>query len=121
VRSLVAMFWDRRSPRPWSLGHRPARGHAAQGAARDIAAVVAICVRTGIDFEESWLDPFTSSVSHRADQIKAAGSRVWNELRQAIEPGMSLGEETTSSTRRYVDSSIERVQITVTWRLDRHL
>ncbi|GAB2777603.1 transglutaminase family protein [Nocardioides salsibiostraticola] len=128
VRSLVAMFWERPLTAPlvrWGTALH--EDHMLpQGAARDIAAVVADLRAYGIDFEESWLDPFTEFRFPRIGQTRigtGAGAGVELELRQAIEPWHVLGEEATGSgTARYVDSSIERVQIAVRGiDLDRHL
>ena len=67
----------------------------------------------GIDFDTSWLDPF---VEFRFPRIGAADvGDVELELRWAIEPWHVLGEEATAGgTARYVDSSVERLQVRVT-------
>ena len=61
VRSLVAMFWEQPLTAPlvrWGTGlHEDFL--LPHGAIRDIAEVVADLRAHGIDFEESWLDPFT--------------------------------------------------------------
>ena len=88
-----------------------------QGAARDVAEVVADLRAHGIDFEESWLDPFAEFRFPRIGVVggsTAEGRPVELELRQAIEPWHVLGEEATGSgTARYVDSSVERIQVSV--------
>ncbi|RYJ06030.1 MAG: transglutaminase, partial [Actinomycetales bacterium] len=88
------------------------------GVRRDIDQVVDDLVAAGIPFERSWLDPFvefrfphlgTTSIT------TSGGEAVTLELRQAIEPWNVLGEEAASGgTARYVDSSIERLQVLVT-------
>ncbi|CAN5418325.1 transglutaminase family protein [soil metagenome] len=120
VRSLVAMFWEKPLKAPlvrWGtkLHEDPL---LPQGAISDINAVVADLRAFGIDFEEEWLAPFTE---FRFPRIGMANvGPVTLELRQAIEPWHVLGEEATGSgTARYVDSSVEKVQISVSG-LDPH-
>lgn len=64
----------------------------------------------GIDLKEEWYQPF---VDYR---FPVAGTLRINEmnleLRQALEPWPVLGEEATGATvSRYVDSSLERLQV----------
>ncbi|MCW2758208.1 MAG: transglutaminase, partial [Nocardioidaceae bacterium] len=113
VRSLVAMFWERPLRAPlvrWGTALH--EDHLLpQGAIHDIGEVVADLRASGIDFEESWLDPFTEFRFPRIGFASAGDVEL--ELRQAIEPWHVLGEEATAGgTARYVDSSVERVQVT---------
>jgi uncharacterized protein (DUF2126 family)/transglutaminase-like putative cysteine protease len=123
VRSLVAMFWE--DPLIAPLVRWGTRLHEdallPQGAAADVAEVVRDLRAAGIAFEESWLDPFTEFRFPRIGVTSAGGVEV--ELRQAIEPWHVLGEETTGQgTSRYVDSSVERLQVRTTGLdPDRHL
>jgi len=118
VRSLVAMFWERPLRAP--LLRWGTRLHEdfllPQGAAHDIAEVVRDLRDAGIAFEESWLDPFVEFRFPRIGLARlAAGAHgpIELELRQAVEPWHVLGEEATSGgTARYVDSSVERIQVT---------
>ncbi|TIC83036.1 hypothetical protein E8D37_09595 [Nocardioides sp. GY 10127] len=126
VRSLVAMFWERPNTDPlvrWGTGLHE-RFLLPQGCIADIAEVAADLRGAGIAFEESWLDPFTEFRFPRIGVVRVpttpglrpeqGGNAVELELRQAIEPWTVLGEEATSGgTSRYVDSSVERVQVTV--------
>jgi uncharacterized protein (DUF2126 family)/transglutaminase-like putative cysteine protease len=114
VRSLVAMFWEKPYRAPlvrWGTSlHEDFL--LPQGAIRDIGAVVADLRAHGIDFEESWLDPFTEFRFPRIGLARAGDVEL--ELRSAIEPWHVLGEEATSGgMARYVDSSVERLQVTV--------
>ena len=119
VRSLVAMFWEQPLVAPlvrWGTTlHEDFL--LPQGATRDLAEVVADLRAHGIDFEETWLDPFTEFRFPRigvAQGRTAEGQPFDLELRQAIEPWHVLGEEATGSgTARYVDSSVERLQVAV--------
>ncbi len=117
VRSLVAMFWEKPYTAP--LVRWGTRLHEdfllPQGATADINAVVADLRAHGIAFEETWLDPFTEFRFPRIGFTRLeAGGGIELELRQAIEPWHVLGEEATAGgTARYVDSSVERVQVRV--------
>ncbi|KQX75414.1 DUF2126 domain-containing protein [Aeromicrobium sp. Root472D3] len=115
VRSLVAMFWEEPYRAPlvrWGTAlHEDFL--LPQGAIDDIGAVVADLREHGIDFEASWLDPFTEFRFPRIGLARVGGG-IELELRGAIEPWHVLGEEATSGgMARYVDSSVERMQVTV--------
>jgi uncharacterized protein (DUF2126 family)/transglutaminase-like putative cysteine protease len=114
VRSLVAMFWEKPYRAPlvrWGTAlHEDFL--LPQGAIRDIGAVIADLREHGIAFEASWLDPFTEFRFPRIGLTRAGDVEL--ELRAAIEPWHVLGEEATSGgMARYVDSSVERLQVTV--------
>jgi uncharacterized protein (DUF2126 family) len=87
----------------------------------DIADVVADLETHGIDFELSWLLPFIEFRFPRIGVTKISGVEL--ELRSAIEPWHVLGEEAAAGgTARYVDSSTERLQVTVSgFTPERHL
>ena len=115
VRSLVAMFWERPLRAPlvrWGTAlHEDFL--LPHGAARDIGEVCADLRASGIDFEDSWLDPFTEFRFPRIG-VTSVGDDIQLELRQAVEPWHVLGEEATAGgTARYVDSSVERLQVSV--------
>ncbi|MFT4187613.1 MAG: transglutaminase family protein [Aeromicrobium sp.] len=118
VRSLVSMLW--RAPDTAPLVRWGTALHEdfllPQGAAADIAQVVADLNEAGIAFEQSWLDPFVEFRFPRIGKalVEARGHRAELELRAAVEPWHVLGEEATGSgTARYVDSSLERLQVLV--------
>ncbi|MCW2787071.1 MAG: transglutaminase family protein [Marmoricola sp.] len=112
VRSLVAMFWEQPHTEPmvrWGTALHD-EFLLPQGAITDIHRVVADLNAHGIPFEASWLDPFTEFRFPRIG-VATAGD-VELELRSGIEPWLVLGEEVTSGgTARYVDSSVERLQV----------
>jgi uncharacterized protein (DUF2126 family) len=114
VRSLVARFWTEPYRRPlvrWGTGLHDKFLLPAL-VADDIADVVDDLQAHGIAFQHSWLDPFLEFRFPRLGSVTVGP--VTLELRAAIEPWHVLGEEATGSgTARYVDSSIERVQIEV--------
>lgn len=112
VRALVSWFWDEplRAPlirHDLNLHGRYLLPHFI---IHDIADVAADLRAHGIEFETSWLDPFTEFRFPRIGT--AVFDHVEIELRGAIEPWNTLGEESTGTgTARYVDSSIERIQV----------
>jgi uncharacterized protein (DUF2126 family) len=82
-------------------------------AAADIADVVGDLVTHGFDFDLAWLAPFIEFRFPRIGAVDVDGVAV--ELRGAIEPWSVLGEDVTATgTARYVDSSVERMQVHVT-------
>jgi uncharacterized protein (DUF2126 family) len=115
VRALVARFWDEPYRAPlvrWGTGLHD-RFLLPAFAAADIADVVDDLRAHGIPFEQSWLDPFVEFRFARLGSVTVGP--VTLELRAAVEPWHVLGEEATGSgTARYVDSSVERVQVEVT-------
>jgi uncharacterized protein (DUF2126 family) len=114
VRALVARFWNDPYRAPlvrWGTALHD-RFLLPGEAAADIADVVDDLRDHGIDFDRSWLDPFLEFRFPRLGQAQVAGVHL--ELRQAVEPWHVLGEETAGGgTARYVDSSVERVELRV--------
>ena len=112
VRSLVAWFWDEplRAPLIRHGANLHGRYLLPHFLIHDIADVAADLRAHGIEFETSWLDPFTEFRFPRIGTAVFDGVEI--ELRGAIEPWNVLGEESTASgTARYVDSSVERIQV----------
>jgi uncharacterized protein (DUF2126 family) len=120
VRSLVAWFWDEPLRAPL-IRHGPSlhgRYLLPHFLIHDIADVAADLRAQGIAFETSWLDPFTEFRFPRIGTAVFDGVEI--ELRGAIEPWNTLGEQATATgTARYVDSSVERIQIRIIG-ADRH-
>jgi uncharacterized protein (DUF2126 family)/transglutaminase-like putative cysteine protease len=114
LRALVARFW--REPYrgeliPWgtALHDRWLLPHFVAADIRDVAADLA---RAGYPFDPAWFEPFVEFRFPRFGTATYDG--VTLELRQAIEPWHVLGEEVNlGATARYVDSSVERMQIKV--------
>jgi uncharacterized protein (DUF2126 family)/transglutaminase-like putative cysteine protease len=115
VRGLLARFWDE----PWTeplvrwgteLHDRFLLPHWVEA---DVGEVVADLQAHGIAFDPAWIDPFLEMRFPRIGTVMAGEVRL--ELRGAIEPWDVLGEEATGTgTARYVDSSVERIQVAVT-------
>lgn len=115
VRGLVAMFWQQpyhtrltrwgtalhdRFMLPWFLQ-------------RDLGDVVADLKRFGFDFDSAWFAPHLEFRCPKIGELTFDDSHI--ELRQAIEPWYVLGEEPGGGgTTRYVDSSVERLQVLAT-------
>jgi uncharacterized protein (DUF2126 family) len=114
VRALMARFAEAPYSAPlvrWgaALHERFLLPHFALA---DSAEVVADLRAHGIEFDLSWLMPFVEFRFPRIGVTTISGVEL--ELRNAIEPWHVLGEEaTTGATARYVDSSSERIQVSV--------
>jgi uncharacterized protein (DUF2126 family) len=115
LRALVARFWQQPYTRPpvrWGteLHDRFLLPHFVR---QDFNDVICDLRRAGYPFDPAWFDPFFEfRFPHYGDMIAANGVRM--ELRGAIEPWHVLGEEVTAQgTARFVDSSVERMQVKV--------
>jgi uncharacterized protein (DUF2126 family)/transglutaminase-like putative cysteine protease len=120
VRSLVAWFWDEplRAPLIRHGDNLHGRYLLPHYLIHDVAEVAADLRAHDINFDTSWLDPFTEFRFPRIGT--AVFDHVELELRGAIEQWNVLGEESTAGgTARYVDSSVERIQVRVVG-ADRH-
>lgn len=112
VRSLVAWFWEEpvRAPLIRHGSNLHGRYLLPHFIIHDIADVAADLRAHGVNFETAWLDPFTEFRFPRIGTAMFDGIEI--ELRGAIEPWNTLGEEATAGgTARYVDSSVERIQV----------
>jgi uncharacterized protein (DUF2126 family) len=114
VRSLVSWFWDK--PYRARLQRHGADLHGRHLLPHyvidDIANVAEDLREAGYDFDTAWLAPFTEFRFPRLGTVHIRDVEI--ELRGAIEPWNVLGEEATAGgTARYVDSSVERVQVRV--------
>jgi uncharacterized protein (DUF2126 family) len=77
--------------------------------------------REGYPFQLDWFDAFFEFRFPHYGSVQLEDIRI--ELRMAIEPWHVLGEEVTGSgTARYVDSSVERIQVKISGMTDsRHV
>jgi uncharacterized protein (DUF2126 family)/transglutaminase-like putative cysteine protease len=114
VRALVSRFWD--DPYRGGLVRWGTELHdrflLPWYVAADVADVVDDLRRHGYGFEHEWLAPFFEFRFPKIGAVQVADTTI--ELRSAIEPWNVLGEEVTGTgTARYVDSSVERLQILI--------
>jgi uncharacterized protein (DUF2126 family) len=114
VRSLVARFWEqpyREKLVRWntSLHDRFLLPYFVRQDFDDVLDEIRVA---GIPLESEWFAPHFEFRFPRIGTFEQRGMQV--ELRQAIEPWYVLGEEPGAvGTTRYVDSSVERLQVRV--------
>jgi uncharacterized protein (DUF2126 family)/transglutaminase-like putative cysteine protease len=115
LRSLIVTFWSEPYTRPlvrWGteLHDRFMLPHFV---AQDFHDVIGDLQRAGYPIREDWFAPHVEFRFPMYGSVSARGVRL--ELRQALEPWHVMGEEPgAGGTVRYVDSSVERVQVKVT-------
>ena len=116
LRSLVARFW--RTPySPARLARWGTQLHdrfmLPHFIAQDFADVICEQDAAGYALQAEWFAPHMEFRFPKYGDFAARGVEV--ELRQALEPWHVMGEEgTAGATTRYVDSSLERVQVKAT-------
>jgi len=123
VRALLAWFWRtpyREAPIRWGtrLHDRFLLPYYVE---HDLRRVLSDLQSAGYPLERDWFAPFVEFRFPVYGRVAYDGVDI--ELRQAIEPWYVLGEEPgTGGTARYVDSSVERVQVRVNGLLpERHM
>jgi uncharacterized protein (DUF2126 family)/transglutaminase-like putative cysteine protease len=112
LRALVARFW--KAPFRGRLVDWGTRLHDAfmlpHFVAQDLRHVVEDLREAGYPFRLEWFAPFLEFRFPRFGTVTYEGIEL--EIRQAIEPWHVLGEEVVqAATARYVDSSVERLQV----------
>ena len=113
LRALIVMFWEkpyRNSLVRWgtALHDRFMLPHYIWS---DFESIIADLKQAGLPVEAEWFRPHFEFRFPRFGKIETAD--IVLEVRQALEPWHVLGEEgVIGGTARYVDSSLERVQVT---------
>ncbi|MEM6910818.1 MAG: transglutaminase family protein [Verrucomicrobiota bacterium] len=120
LRTLLAKFWeqpyDKRLVR-WGteLHDKFMLPHFCRQDMKDVAEDL---TASGFPMELDWFEPFVEFRFPLVGTVDYDGIEL--EVRNAIEPWTVLGEESAAGgTARYVDSSIERIQVKVTGLTDR--
>ncbi len=115
LRALIARFWA--TPYTGGLIRWGTQLHdrfkLPHFVAADMRDVLRDMNAAGYAFDAQWFAPFVEFRFPRYGTVSYNDIQL--ELRQAIEPWHVLGEEVSASaTARYVDSSVERLQVKVT-------
>ena len=119
LRALVARFWTQPYAKPlvrWgtSLHDRWMLPHHLWA---DLGQVIGELNEAGFPFQLDWFAPFLEFRFPRYGGVRMGGLEL--EIRAAIEPWHVLGEEATGvGTARFVDSSMERIQLKLTGATD---
>jgi uncharacterized protein (DUF2126 family) len=113
VRTLVARLWQ--SPYSGPLVRWGTELHdrfmLPWYVAQDAREVVRDLATHGFEFDPAWLAPFLEFRFPTIGKLELDGVSI--ELRGALEPWNVLGEQASGASARYVDSSVERVQVRV--------
>ncbi|MEX2208644.1 MAG: transglutaminase family protein [Myxococcota bacterium] len=114
VRALLALFWE--TPYDPKLVRYGTQLHdrymLPHFVMQDFQDVLKRLDRAGFRLDPAWFEPFVEMRFPKIGEIVRKG--IWLELRHALEPWHVLGEEQAAGGAvRYVDSSLERLQVKV--------
>ncbi len=123
LRALVSRFWDqpyKEKLADWNTAIHD-RFLLPHFVGQDFADVIEETQAAGVPLELAWFAPHFEFRFPKIGEISQRGIHI--ELRDAIEPWYVLGEEPGGGyTARYVDSSVERMQVKVQGMVDeRHV
>ncbi|TXE02829.1 DUF2126 domain-containing protein [Algoriphagus aquimarinus] len=114
IRSLMSWFWKEPYKHKlvrWgtSLHDKFLLPHYCQ---KDMTEIVNDLKGAGYNFDIAWFDPFFSFRFPFIGELQVEDIHI--DMKMAIEPWHVLGEEMSSTgTARYVDSSLERLQVKI--------
>ena len=115
IRALIARFWDEPYLAPatrWGTELHD-RCLLPTFIKMDFDDVIEEMQRHGYDFRPEWFAPHLEFRFPLIGQVQTMGTEI--TLRNGLEPWHVMGEESAAGgTARYVDSSIERIEIRVT-------
>lgn len=114
LRALIAKFW--KQPYTAPLVKWGTRLHdqfmLSNFVEQDVADVVADLNQAGFEFKMDWFAPHLAFRFPKIGDLSSRGLHL--DIHQALEPWHVLGEEgTAGGTVRYVDSSLERLELRV--------
>ena len=122
LRAMVARFWKQPYAAPlmrWGTGLHD-RFMLSTFVRADFETVIAELVEAGHALDASWFAPHFEFRFPLAGEFSAAGVHL--TLRAALEPWHVLAEQTANgATARYVDSSVERIEVIVSGLTDPRL
>ncbi|OZA15330.1 MAG: IMP dehydrogenase [Polynucleobacter sp. 24-46-87] len=115
IRALIARFWDKPYLAPatrWGTELHD-RCLLPTFIKMDFADIIEEMQSLGYDFKAEWFAPHLEFRFPLIGQVQTMGAEI--TLRNALEPWHVMGEENASgATARYVDSSIERLEVRIT-------
>ena len=115
IRALIARFWDKPYLAPatrWGTELHD-RCLLPTFIKMDFADIIEEMQSLGYDFKAEWFAPHLEFRFPLIGQVQTMGTEI--TLRNALEPWHVMGEENASgATARYVDSSIERLEVRIT-------
>jgi uncharacterized protein (DUF2126 family)/transglutaminase-like putative cysteine protease len=115
IRALIARFWDKPYLAPatrWGTELHD-RCLLPTFIKMDFADIIEEMQGVGYDFKSEWFAPHLEFRFPLIGQVQTMGAEI--TLRNALEPWHVMGEENASgATARYVDSSIERLEVRIT-------
>jgi uncharacterized protein (DUF2126 family)/transglutaminase-like putative cysteine protease len=115
IRALIARFWDNPYLAPatrWGTELHD-RCLLPTFIKMDFADIIKEMQSLGYNFKSEWFAPHLEFRFPLIGQVQTMGAEI--TLRNALEPWHVMGEENASgATARYVDSSIERLEVRIT-------
>lgn len=115
IRALIARFWDKPYQAPLTRWGTELHDRCLLPTfiKMDFADVIEEMQMNGFDFKAEWFAPHLEFRFPLIGQVKTMGTEI--TLRNALEPWHVMGEENSvGGTARYVDSSLERIEVRVT-------